>query len=664
MNLLLTFDFSSLITIGETLFHSLWQGAAFWVLAAIILKFVPKMNASLRYWVATLSVVLFFATVCQTLLMSYKNNFALDPNIDQPVIANYVNEVYQTIATSEFNTYSASLIFGILWILGLIFTLGRFVMAIIYTYWIGYKALEVIDPDIIGIKSQLTKIMAITEEISIRVTDKVTGVFTYGFIKPVIIWPTALLNNLSEDEVTMILAHELMHIKRQDYIVKVILSLINTFLYYHPFIWWANKVIDNEREYDCDMSAIRICSTQSQYAHTLIKLQELKLNLVALTTNGFSDNKNFSNRIKRLFNMPVHNTSIKARLTILLFLSMTAGLFAYKYNTVNAVEEELEAELGSETTQNNSLKKLDLLNNYNLSDTIPLNTQRKTSQVITKVEGDKTTTIKMEDGKIIDVEVNGEKIDESEFDKYTEESQGRIKRRIRGDNPELDFSDEFGRMSKMRMMDLDSMLGKIKEGFPEGDSFEGFNFNFNDLIERIDSSLSPFGSLSNFSFGLMESDSLIGGKARGFGFNSNGKNFHFDIDSFVNGFEFKLDDFMDDNDIVIKRGPETRNKGLRRLNENEEEDRRFDFMSPKKGLLTQTIEKQLNKDGLLKSGKKNKVELNHKELKINGEKMPTVIYEKYKNLYENETGLLLTKGNNIIFEIEQKEISTRKYKAF
>jgi hypothetical protein len=44
--------------------------------------------------------------------------------------------------------------------------------------------------------------------------------------------------------------------------------------------------------------------------------------------------------------------------------------------------------------------------------------------------------------------------------------------------------------------------------------------------------------------------------------------------------------------------------------------------------------------------------------------MPTVIYEKYKNLYENETGLPLTKGNNIIFEIEQKEESTRKYKAF
>ena len=79
--------------------------------------------------------------------------------------------------------------------------------------------------------------------------------------------------------------------------------------------------------------------------------------------------------------------------------------------------------------------------------------------------------------------------------------------------------------------------------------------------------------------------------------------------------------------------------------------------------LEQLIGSQLNRDGFLIAGKNNKIELSGKNLKINGEKQPSNIWNKYKNLFERETGMTLTKDTKLVYEIEGKE-SKRKYKAF
>ena len=71
----------------------------------------------------------------------------------------------------------------------------------------------------------------------------------------------------------------------------------------------------------------------------------------------------------------------------------------------------------------------------------------------------------------------------------------------------------------------------------------------------------------------------------------------------------------------------------------------------------------LNRDGLLKEYKNNKIELSGKHLKINGEKMPKALFNKYKNIYQEETGAPLTKKSKMIFDVEGKP-SKRKVRAF
>ena len=71
----------------------------------------------------------------------------------------------------------------------------------------------------------------------------------------------------------------------------------------------------------------------------------------------------------------------------------------------------------------------------------------------------------------------------------------------------------------------------------------------------------------------------------------------------------------------------------------------------------------LNKDGLLKEYKSNKIEITGKHLKINGEKMPKAIFEKYKNIYQESTGAPLTKKSKMVFDVEGKP-SKRKVRTF
>jgi len=75
------------------------------------------------------------------------------------------------------------------------------------------------------------------------------------------------------------------------------------------------------------------------------------------------------------------------------------------------------------------------------------------------------------------------------------------------------------------------------------------------------------------------------------------------------------------------------------------------------------IGKALNKDGLLEEYKSNKIELSGKHLKINGEKMPKALFNKYKNIYQQETGAPLTKKSKMVFDVEGKP-SKRKVRAF
>ncbi len=104
-----------------------------------------------------------------------------------------------------------------------------------------------------------------------------------GWLKPVLIVPTAFLASLPVNQVEAILAHELAHIRRHDYLVNLLQILIETLLFYHPVVWWLSRAIREEREHCCDDLAVQVTGDRLIYAAALAALEESRTLPFALT---------------------------------------------------------------------------------------------------------------------------------------------------------------------------------------------------------------------------------------------------------------------------------------------------------------------------------------------------------------------------------------------
>ena len=98
-----------------------------------------------------------------------------------------------------------------------------------------------------------------------------------GWLRPVVLVPVGVLAGLSTAQVEMILAHELAHIRRQDYLVNLGLTLFETLGFYHPAVWWIARCVRAEREHACDDLAVSACGgDRVGYVRALATLEEMR----------------------------------------------------------------------------------------------------------------------------------------------------------------------------------------------------------------------------------------------------------------------------------------------------------------------------------------------------------------------------------------------------
>jgi len=130
-----------------------------------------------------------------------------------------------------------------------------------------------------------------------------------GFLKPVVLLPASALGGLAPHQLEAILAHELAHIRRHDYLVNLLQTLVETVLFYHPAVWWLSRRIRIERENCCDDLAVSLCGDPVAYAHALADLEALRSgpapdHHIAMAATGGS----LLQRVRRLLGAPSSHT--------------------------------------------------------------------------------------------------------------------------------------------------------------------------------------------------------------------------------------------------------------------------------------------------------------------------------------------------------------------
>jgi len=128
-----------------------------------------------------------------------------------------------------------------------------------------------------------------------------------GWLRPVILVPASALTGLSAPQLEALLAHELAHIRRHDYLVSLLQSVAEIVLFYHPAVWWLSERVRVEREHACDDLAVRATGDVLVYARALTILETLRsqgnsnTRALVVAANGGS----LMQRIQRLLNSQV-----------------------------------------------------------------------------------------------------------------------------------------------------------------------------------------------------------------------------------------------------------------------------------------------------------------------------------------------------------------------
>ena len=142
--------------------------------------------------------------------------------------------------------------------------------------------------------------------------------FAIGCLRPIVVLPIAAMSHLNVAQVEAILAHELAHVVRHDYVVNLMQTYAETLFFYHPAVWWLSARIRDEREHCCDDIAVEVCGDPVSYAEALTELETWRtgnVSLAAAATGG-----SLLGRVRRILRVEVPVQSMRSPGTIALVL--------------------------------------------------------------------------------------------------------------------------------------------------------------------------------------------------------------------------------------------------------------------------------------------------------------------------------------------------------
>ena len=166
-----------------------------------------------------------------------------------------------------------------------------------------------------------------------------------GWLRPVVLVPTAALAGLPPAQLEALLAHELAHVRRHDYLVNLLQAVVETLLFYHPAVWWVSRQVRAEREHCCDDIAVSVCD-RVDYVSALSALAAIAAppRLALAATDG-----RLVSRVRRLLRRePAEQGAasvwLSAAVAIALVVSIPAAMAALDWREGRAEPPAVRAE--------------------------------------------------------------------------------------------------------------------------------------------------------------------------------------------------------------------------------------------------------------------------------------------------------------------------------
>src|ERR1700730_2809816 len=268
-------------SLGWTLLHFLWQGAALAALAAILMTLCR--SASTRYLVAVGALALMLAAPIATFYFLTSSCISSSPlktakyspsARTQPRASG--NAVLETSSgISRFAPSLDALPWLVeAWLLGVALFSLRSAGAFLLLERERRKQSRTVSDEVLQICQTMQGRLGLNRAIRFCECAWLQAPAVIGWFRPIVLLPVTALTGLSEEQLQSIIVHELAHIQRLDAFVNVFQISVETLLFYHPAVWWLNKRIRAEREHCCDDVAVSLCGNPVEYARALTLMEE------------------------------------------------------------------------------------------------------------------------------------------------------------------------------------------------------------------------------------------------------------------------------------------------------------------------------------------------------------------------------------------------------
>lgn len=356
-------------SLGWALLHSLWQVLLIYCSLRVVLKVSANVTARLKYHLSVVALAGSFAWFINTCFAQYERLKGVTIHVTQTGADPAATKSY-ALTTLPTGTYSSTTLYNItagiepyfpvlisLYIIGITFLLLRFFVNLLQVRSIKRTGISNVDAYWTTCVAEWQDKLDISRNVQLFFSDKINVPMTMGAFKPVILLPIAAINNLTQDQLEAILLHELAHIKRHDYLLNIIQTIVETILFFNPFIWLISRIIRKEREHCCDDMVLSYINTPLPYARALAELEISRTHTLALAATG--NKHQLLNRIKRIMEMkkkPVNYTQFGVAAILITALILSIAWFtpamAQTKKTVTKDQKGNKAVTKTVTTKN------------------------------------------------------------------------------------------------------------------------------------------------------------------------------------------------------------------------------------------------------------------------------------------------------------------------
>lgn len=296
--------------IGMTILHSLWQITLLWLLLIVALRLLPTASSSTRYLFALSTLTLSILITISTAFFEWQYRTSSEQVSVLSTASDAPSDMLISVEPSSLSEVIRTLdnsvpIVAWVWFAGLFVMATRFGGSLLYLRTLrNPQNISSLSSDWEAKLQSLSRTIGLRCNVMIASSARISSPVTMGHLSPIILLPAGLLSGLSTAQIESVLVHELYHIKRRDYIVNIVQALVEVVFFYHPAVWHINKIIREEREKTCDDLTVRFCGNALEYARALTQIQEINtLTKPTLAMSATGTNRNFYNRIKRLFDV-------------------------------------------------------------------------------------------------------------------------------------------------------------------------------------------------------------------------------------------------------------------------------------------------------------------------------------------------------------------------